>query len=284
MAAPISSPGARRPATVGRQHPAQALGAVLHLDCLCERNAVSGNPVDGVKRPIANGNEGSTPALGDAPAPTSWRRRRRTRQANLSGSIAPNPPGYLSRVSRTSASGQLRWADERGLDRRRRADEFGYAVAARVRHPDVARAVDRHAPWVVKVRPGGGKVALSASRRCSARLRYCRSRFATQTRPELSTATPNGRLKFDPAEAKLPFSVQSLFNAVTLLCFRYLFATQTCPGLSTATPNGRLKFDPAGANLPFNVPSLFSAVMVSPPTVSDPDVARAIDRHAQWEY
>jgi integrase/recombinase XerD len=36
------------------------------FDYLCERNAVLGNPVDGVKRPAANGNEGSTPALGDA--------------------------------------------------------------------------------------------------------------------------------------------------------------------------------------------------------------------------
>jgi len=35
------------------------------FDYLCERNAVAGNPVDGVKRPAANGNEGSTPALGD---------------------------------------------------------------------------------------------------------------------------------------------------------------------------------------------------------------------------
>ena len=34
-------------------------------DYLCERNAVAGNPVDGVKRPMANGNEGSTPALSD---------------------------------------------------------------------------------------------------------------------------------------------------------------------------------------------------------------------------
>ena len=38
------------------------------FDYLCERNAVHGNPVDGVKRPAANGNEGSTPALGDAQA------------------------------------------------------------------------------------------------------------------------------------------------------------------------------------------------------------------------
>jgi site-specific recombinase XerD len=38
------------------------------FDYLCERNAVTGNPVDGVKRPMANGNEGSTPSLGDAQA------------------------------------------------------------------------------------------------------------------------------------------------------------------------------------------------------------------------
>ena len=38
------------------------------FDYLCERNAVAGNPVDGVKRPPANGNEGTTPALGDAQA------------------------------------------------------------------------------------------------------------------------------------------------------------------------------------------------------------------------
>ncbi len=43
-----------------------ALSALF--DYLCERNAVAGNPVDGVKRPVANGNEGSTPALGDAQA------------------------------------------------------------------------------------------------------------------------------------------------------------------------------------------------------------------------
>jgi integrase/recombinase XerD len=36
------------------------------FDYLCERNAVLGNPVDGVKRPASNNNEGSTPALGDA--------------------------------------------------------------------------------------------------------------------------------------------------------------------------------------------------------------------------
>jgi len=43
-----------------------ALSALF--DYLCERNAVAGNPVDGVKRPMANNNEGSTPALGDAQA------------------------------------------------------------------------------------------------------------------------------------------------------------------------------------------------------------------------
>src|SRR6187402_1878032 len=52
------------PATIRRK-----LSALSSLfDYLCERNAVAGNPVDGVKRPLANGNEGSTPALGDAQA------------------------------------------------------------------------------------------------------------------------------------------------------------------------------------------------------------------------
>jgi len=52
------------PSTIRRK-----LSALSSLfDYLCERNAVAGNPVDGVKRPAANGNEGSTPALGDAQA------------------------------------------------------------------------------------------------------------------------------------------------------------------------------------------------------------------------
>jgi integrase/recombinase XerD len=52
------------PASIRRK--LSALSALF--DYLCECNAVSGNPVDGVKRPMANGNEGSTPALGDAQA------------------------------------------------------------------------------------------------------------------------------------------------------------------------------------------------------------------------
>ncbi len=52
------------PASIRRK-----LSALSSLfDYLCERNAVGGNPVDGVKRPLANNNEGSTPALGDAQA------------------------------------------------------------------------------------------------------------------------------------------------------------------------------------------------------------------------
>jgi integrase/recombinase XerD len=52
------------PASIRRK-----LSALSSLfDYLCERNAVLGNPVDGVERPAANGNEGSTPALGDAQA------------------------------------------------------------------------------------------------------------------------------------------------------------------------------------------------------------------------
>ncbi|MFO0701980.1 MAG: tyrosine-type recombinase/integrase [Nitrospira sp.] len=52
------------PASIRRK-----LSAVSSLfEYLCEKNAVAGNPVDGVKRPMANSNEGSTPALSDAQA------------------------------------------------------------------------------------------------------------------------------------------------------------------------------------------------------------------------
>jgi integrase/recombinase XerD len=52
------------PASIRRK-----LSALSSLfDYLCERNAVSGNLVDGVKCPKANGNEGSTPALGERQA------------------------------------------------------------------------------------------------------------------------------------------------------------------------------------------------------------------------
>ena len=54
----------KAPATVRRQ-----LSAVASLfDYLCERNAVADNPVRGVERPLANANEGKTPAIGDAQA------------------------------------------------------------------------------------------------------------------------------------------------------------------------------------------------------------------------
>jgi integrase/recombinase XerD len=46
------------PTTIRRK-----LSALSSLyDKLCEKNTVVGNPVDGVKRPMANGNEGSAPA------------------------------------------------------------------------------------------------------------------------------------------------------------------------------------------------------------------------------
>jgi integrase/recombinase XerD len=52
------------PATIRRK-----LSALSSLfDYLCEHNAVLGNPVDGVKRPATNNNEGSTSTLGDAQA------------------------------------------------------------------------------------------------------------------------------------------------------------------------------------------------------------------------
>ena len=52
------------PSTIRRK--LSALSALF--DYLCEHNAVAGNPVDGVKRPSVNTNEGSTPALSDAQA------------------------------------------------------------------------------------------------------------------------------------------------------------------------------------------------------------------------
>lgn len=52
------------PASIRRK-----LAAVSSLfDYLCERNAVADNPVRGVERPLANANEGKTPAIGDAQA------------------------------------------------------------------------------------------------------------------------------------------------------------------------------------------------------------------------
>ena len=52
------------PATIRRK-----LSALSSLfDHLCERNAVTHNPVKGVKRPKANSNEGTTPAISDAEA------------------------------------------------------------------------------------------------------------------------------------------------------------------------------------------------------------------------
>jgi len=52
------------PSTIRRK-----LSALSSLfDYLCEQNAVTHNPVNGVKRPAANNNEGLTPALGDAQA------------------------------------------------------------------------------------------------------------------------------------------------------------------------------------------------------------------------
>lgn len=52
------------PATIRRK--LSAIGSLL--DYLCEKNAVTHNPVKGVRRPKADNNEGKTPAIGDAQA------------------------------------------------------------------------------------------------------------------------------------------------------------------------------------------------------------------------
>src|SRR5713226_8331234 len=58
-----------------------ALSALF--DYLCERNAVAGTPVDGVKRPISNNNEGSTPPWA-TPRPASCSTRRPTTRSRAS--------------------------------------------------------------------------------------------------------------------------------------------------------------------------------------------------------
>ena len=68
------------------------------FDYLCERNAVIGNPVDGVKRPATNNNEGSTPALGDAQA-------RRLLEAP--------PPDTLSPATSSISSAKPLWMSRR---------------------------------------------------------------------------------------------------------------------------------------------------------------------------
>ena len=72
-----------------------ALSALF--DYLCEHNAIAGNPVDGVKRPSANANEGSTPALGDAQAASCLMRRPRIRSRACA--IAPSWPPCSITVS-----------------------------------------------------------------------------------------------------------------------------------------------------------------------------------------
>lgn len=52
------------PASIRRK--LSALSSLFNY--LCTGNAVAGNPVNGVKRPMANSNEGSTPVLGDRQA------------------------------------------------------------------------------------------------------------------------------------------------------------------------------------------------------------------------
>ena len=80
------------PASIRRK-----LSALSSLfDYLCERNDVTGNPVDGVKRPMANGNEGSTPALGDLQARKNcWRPRPRTRSRASGIWVKANVPPQL---------------------------------------------------------------------------------------------------------------------------------------------------------------------------------------------
>lgn len=63
-----------QPATIRRK-----LSALASLfDYLCEKNAIATNPVNGVKRPKADMNEGKTPAISDSQARVLWLTRPRT--------------------------------------------------------------------------------------------------------------------------------------------------------------------------------------------------------------
>jgi hypothetical protein len=64
------------------------------FDYLCDRNAVAGNPVDGVKRPMANANEGSTPSLGARYPPLPWYPARRAVRA--AGKRRAEPAGCFA--------------------------------------------------------------------------------------------------------------------------------------------------------------------------------------------
>jgi len=93
------------------------LAAVASLfDHLCEANAVSHNPVRGVKRPKAEGNEGKTPALGDGQAralldapPENTLKGKRDRAIFTSENDSDEIPVrvFLDRVSRYTDSSQL---------------------------------------------------------------------------------------------------------------------------------------------------------------------------------
>ena len=110
------------------------------FDYLCERNAVSGNPVDGVKRPMANGNEGSTPALGDAQA-------RKLLEAppadTLKGVARSRHPGHPA-LSRHPPRGAVRLAGQGHAEPSGR-DAFQGQGQAR-QNPVRARACDGAAP------------------------------------------------------------------------------------------------------------------------------------------
>jgi hypothetical protein len=68
---------------------------------LCEQNAVSTNPVDGVKRPKVETNEGKTPALGDVQTRQLLKQPRRRRP-----SAAPRSGDTLSSISPRTAAGR----------------------------------------------------------------------------------------------------------------------------------------------------------------------------------
>ena len=81
---------------------------------------------------------------------------------------------------------------QRRQDRARRADELGHAVAAGVRHPDVAGGVDCHAVGPLKLAPLGAKLPTRPPLEVNS-VTLLPLPFVTQTLPAASIATPSGR-------------------------------------------------------------------------------------------
>jgi site-specific recombinase XerD len=121
---------------LGRREDIQSGATVRHrlaalsslFEYLCEKNAVSHNPVKGVKRPKAESGEGKTPAIGDhkarellaAPRGGNYQGEARSRhpvdaalsRAAARGAVQAEGQGLQARAARRAASERLRQGEK----------------------------------------------------------------------------------------------------------------------------------------------------------------------------